>query len=105
VQRVAPTGDAGTAADVAAGPGVAVDVAGVPGTGGRDATSVPGSAAPPGSAAVIDRPQSGQATHPGSSAARQSGQRPCVNGSVTPQNGQATTLLSMNFVQNGHGCL
>ena len=57
------------------------------------------------SAAVTARPHLGHATQPGWSSARQSGQRPCVNGSVTPQNGQAATPLSMNLVQNGQECL
>jgi hypothetical protein len=57
------------------------------------------------SADVSVRPHFGQAIQPGCSWARQSGQRPCPNGSVTPQNGHATADPSMNLPQYGQGCL
>jgi len=57
------------------------------------------------SAAVSERPHFGQAIQPAWSGARQSGQRPWVNGSITPQTGQTATPLSMNVEQNGQGCL
>jgi hypothetical protein len=94
----------------AAAPAVSADAAGASGggvvAGGADGDAVAeAAAAAAASAAVSERPHFGQDTQPACSGARQSGQRPWVNGSVTPQNGQAATPLSMNFVQNGHGCL
>ena len=58
------------------------------------------------SAAFTGLPQRGQATHDGSSIwAEQLGQRPGVNGSRVPQEGQATASRSMYAPQWGHGCL
>jgi hypothetical protein len=54
---------------------------------------------------VSVRPHFGHAIQPGCSDARQSGQRPCPNGSVTPQYGHATTAASTNLPQYGQGCL
>jgi hypothetical protein len=76
-------------------PGAGVAGAAVVGAGGVDAAAADAAFVAGDASAVIAWPQLGQAIQPGSTAARQPGQRPRVNGSTTPQKGHAATLLSM----------
>jgi hypothetical protein len=80
------------------------------GAGGRAGTAICAPVVPIAAGEIVSdevsvRPHFGQAIQPGCSDARQSGHRPWPNGSVTPQNGHATSAPSMYFPQYGQGCL